>query len=105
MIRDDGRINRVVTGIRREIVAAAPSSEDGGRAKAFALEEIDAWRAANRLEVRSLRAYLRGRKRRFRRLMRRAGRVMYEQAYPSGRRAVRAFRAAGFESEEGALSA
>lgn len=105
VIRDDARINRVITGIRGDIVAVAPSTDDGARAKSFALAEIDGWKQANRLEVRSLRAYIRGRERRFRRLMRRAGAVMHGRAYPSGKKAVRAFRAAGFESDAGALSA
>ena len=104
-IRDDRRMNRVLTGIRRGIAGEEASSEGGKRAKSFALKEIDAWRRANRLEVRSLRAWIHGRRHRSRRLLLRASRIMRRQTYPYGNKAVDAFLSAGFASENGALSA
>ncbi len=104
VIRADRAMNAVLARIGREVKAQRASSETGGGARRAALAEVRAWLKANRLEIRALRAVIAGRRTEGERLVARADRTMRRQTYPSGRRAVRRFKAVGLSSPVAALS-
>jgi hypothetical protein len=100
VIATDRRLNRILAAIGSELDAQEPSSDNGRRAKAAALEEIGGFIAANRLEMRSLRAVLADRIGAARRLIRMANRRA-RAAFRSGREARQAFRDAGLDPGRG----
>jgi hypothetical protein len=104
VIRDDRHINAALDDIATAVRAQQPSSANGKRAKSFALKEMSAWKRANRKEMHGLRLWLHGHRHRARAAFKRAGRMMFRKTYPYGKRAVKAFAAAGFKSKNGAVS-
>jgi hypothetical protein len=103
MIPADHALNAALAHIGDDLTAEQPSSANGKKAKRYALAEIAAWQTANRYEVRGLGYWLRGHRARARAWFDRAGRTMVGRTYPDGRRAVRAFAAAGLKSPNRAL--
>lgn len=104
VIRANRAINGALSLIGSEIRAQEPSTENGKAAKRYALAEIKYWRAANIGESRGVRAWIGYHNKRSNRLLRRSARVMKNRVFPNGRRAVKAFKAAGFSSPNRALS-
>jgi hypothetical protein len=105
IIRLDQRMNAVLGRISDAVSAEPSSSDDGARAQQLAVGEAGAWIRANRVEIKSIRATIAGEYAKGRRLIDKAIRIMKKQTFPAGRKAVRAFKAAGLTSPEGALSA
>lgn len=103
VIRTDRRLNAVLSLIGGEIAAQTASTEAGAEARRLALREVRAWRRANTIEMRALRAAINGHFGRARRLIRRADRTMLN-CFRLGRRAVARFSAAGLSSPNGAVS-
>lgn len=104
IIRTDRRMNRELARIGDALAGAEASTDDGRAAQDLGVRETRAWRKANRLEVRSIRAYYAGRARRYERLLARANRTMKRRTFPSGKKAVRRFKAVGLSSPRRALS-
>jgi hypothetical protein len=104
IINADGRLNAALGHIAADLRVQKPSSANGKKAKSYALTEIAGWRTANRYEIRQVRSYLAGHPKRARLWLRRGNRVWNRVARPAGRRAVRAFAAAGFHSPNRALT-
>jgi hypothetical protein len=103
IIRANNGINAVLSAIKSDLAAQAASSAHGRRARVNAFREVRWWRRANNFESQGIRAGLHGRPARSRELFRRANKTMRRVAR-TGRRAVRAFKAAGFTSPLGAIS-
>lgn len=104
IIHADGRMNAALGRIAADLRGQDPSSANGTKAKRYALTEIAGWQRANRYEVRQVRSYLAGHEKRARLWLRRGNREWNRVARPAGRRAVRAFAAAGFHSPNRALT-
>src|SRR4051794_15065866 len=104
IIRADQRLNAVLGRLAADLRAEQPSSANGIKARRNALVEIAAWQTSNRYEIRQVRSYVAERPKRARLWLRRAGREGKRAGLPAGRRAVRAFAAAGFRSPNRALS-
>jgi hypothetical protein len=97
-------MNVVLGHIATDVAAQEPSSEDGTTARTAAIAEVSAWQKANEREIHGLHVWIAGHRKRARGIFNRAGKVMKTETYPAGRRAVAAFKAAGFTSKRGALS-
>jgi hypothetical protein len=103
IIRANNGINAVLAAVKSELAAQAASSASGRRARVNAFREVRWWRRANTFESRGIRAGLRGHSARSNKLFRRANKTMGRVA-GAGRRAVRAFKAAGLTSPLGPIS-
>jgi len=104
IIRADRRINRVLTAIKADLAGQSASSGHGRKARAAAVREVRGWRRGNNLEIRGIRAFLRGDRDGSDRWYRQANRTMY-RCFRQGRIAVRHFKAVGLTSSWGAISA
>ena len=103
VIRADRRINRVLTAIEGDLAAQTGSSEHGRNARVAGLREIRLWRRANTIEIREIRALMRGEEQRAARLLKQANRTM-RRCFRQGRIAVREFKAVGLTSPQGSIS-
>lgn len=102
VIRTDQALNTVLSRIAGEVAAQAASSARGDEGRRLALREIRAWKAANRLEIRALRLWIRGHRARGNRLIDRANRT-FRHGETLGRRAVRAFTDTGHRPPHGSV--
>lgn len=104
LIAADRGIDAVLARIAADIRAQQPSSANGAKAKRYALAEIAGWQRANGYEVRGLRSWLAHHPKKSDAWFRRGDRTWKRDTAPNGRRAVRAFAAAGLSSPNRALS-
>jgi hypothetical protein len=103
VIRADNELNAVLGTIGGEVAAQTASTPAGTAAREAALNEVQAWRRANTLEIRAIRSALSGRERRARRILRGANRS-FRAAVRHGKTAVEQFAAAGLSSPNGPLT-
>src|SRR4051812_6882108 len=104
VIHGNQGLNAVLGRIGADLRAGEPSSANGTKARRYALAEIAGWQTTNRYEIRAMRSWLAGHRARMRVWLRRSDRTWKRTTLPAGRRAVRAFAAAGFHSRNRALS-
>jgi hypothetical protein len=102
IIAADRGINRVLTAIKSDLAAQTASSTHGRKARAAAFREVRWWRRGNNLEIRGVKALIRGHS--GDRWLRRANHTM-RRCYRQGRIAVRHFKAVGLTSPLGPISA
>jgi hypothetical protein len=102
VIRTDQALNTVLRRIAGEVAAQTVSSARGDEGRLLALREIRAWVAANRLEIRAFRVWMRGSRARANRLIGRANRT-FLHGERLGRRAVRAFTDTGHAPPHGSV--
>ena len=104
IITANDRMNGILTTIKSELAAQPASSAHGRKARTNGIREVRAWRRANNLESQAIREGLRGHRARSHDLFRRADLAMRRRTGPSGRRAVRHFKAVGLRSPVGPIS-
>src|SRR3954468_979194 len=104
LIRADRAIDAVLARIATDMKAQEPSSANGEKAKRYALAEIAGWLRADGYEIRGIRSWLAHHPAKSDAWFRRGNRTWKRHVVPNGRRAVRAFAAAGLQSPNRALS-